>query len=390
MIPRHKRPRLILWLVLAGVLGLVSSLTALAEAERTSGYYTVVDRDTGQVILRTGLVVRVGDQYLTGNNLFYRITRIQGETAYADFVERVNLQTMLPPSESWPVRAWKAAAAFLHLAAKPQRVGAIAIYHTHSDESYVPTDGTDSIPGRGGIYQVGKALADKLKGTGQKVVHSYAVHNPHDGMAYERSRRTAIDLLRENPAALLDIHRDAAPRQEYADRIGNEGVTKIQIVLGRSNPKLAANEDFAKRVKAVIDRKYPGLIKGIFYGSGRYNQDLTPRALLLEMGAQTNARQSAERGAAIFAAAAQSVITSPTAGAGPAGGSGTWRALLYILEGILALAVLFLLINAGSFRSAGRHLGSFVNQEFTSALGQKKRKPSADAKKRADGEEPRE
>ena len=52
-------------------------------------------------------------------------------------------------------------------------------------------------------------------------------------------------------------------------------MTKVQIVLGRTNPNLKANEAFAKQVKAVVDKKYPGLIKGIFYGDGKYNQDLS-------------------------------------------------------------------------------------------------------------------
>ena len=36
-------------------------------------------------------------------------------------------------------------------------------------------------------------------------------HDPHDAMAYDRSRRTAAELLKKNPIALLDIHRDAVP-----------------------------------------------------------------------------------------------------------------------------------------------------------------------------------
>ena len=49
-----------------------------AEEERRTGYYTVVDADTGQVIWRTGLMVRAGDEYLTANNLRYRVTRLDG------------------------------------------------------------------------------------------------------------------------------------------------------------------------------------------------------------------------------------------------------------------------------------------------------------------------
>ena len=362
-------------LALACLAALAVALPASAEEERRSGYYTIVDADTGQVIWRTGLVVYPGDEYLTSNNLRYRVTRMADDTGYAKFLGQEELAAVLPAEGNWLARLMDSVGGFLGLARKGgKKTGPVAIYHTHSDESYVPTDGTSSKRGLGGIYQVGRALSERLRRLGEPTVHSYASHNPHDGMAYERSRRTAVNLLKENPAALLDIHRDAAPRQEYADRVDNEGVTKVQIVLGRSNPNLKANEAFAKQVKAIVDRKYPGFIKGIHYGQGKYNQDLSPRALLLEFGAHTNARQSAERGAAIFAAAAQDVVaTGARPGVGGAQNAGAWRAMLYVLGGILAVAVLFLLINAGSFSGAGRNLGRFFRREFASALGEKKR-----------------
>ncbi|MGE5550950.1 MAG: stage II sporulation protein P [Bacteroidota bacterium] len=352
---------------------MVAAVPARAEEERSKGYYTMVDKDTGQVICRTGIVIYPGDQYLTGNNLLYRVVRLDGDTAYAEYLGREELSAALPPERGWLARAFDGVAGFLGLAQGGGKSGPVAIYHTHSDESYIPTDGAASTPGFGGIYRVGKSLAERLMRGGVRAIHSEANHNPHDGLAYERSRRTATDLLKQSPAALLDVHRDAAPRQEYADQVNSQGVTKVQIVLGRSNPNLKANEAFARRLKAVVDRKYPGLIKGIYYGHGKYNQDLSPRALLLEMGAQSNARESAERGAMIFAAAAESLV-----GAGPAGrsreASGAWRSVLYVLGGVLVVAVIFLLLNSGSFSGASRNLGRFFRSEFTSALGAKKPK----------------
>jgi stage II sporulation protein P len=53
----------------------------------------------------------------------------------------------------------------------------------------------------------------------------------------------------------------------------------------------------AMKVKAVADEMYPGLFKDIFYGKGDYNQDLTPRAMLLEMGTYEHTRERAEKSA---------------------------------------------------------------------------------------------
>lgn len=373
--------------ILLGLALAAAPRPASAEEERRSGYYTMVDDETGQVICRTGLVVYPGDRYLTGNNLLYRVVHLDGDTAYAQYLGREELRADLPAGgRSWLSRTIARFAGFLGLAPGGGGSGPVAIYHTHSDESYIPTDGTDSIPVRGGIYQVGKALAQRLHRTGLRVERSEVSHYPHDGMAYERSRRTAAALLRNNPAALFDIHRDAAPRNEYADRLNNQGVTKVQIVLGSSNPNLKANEAFAKRLKAIIDRKYPGLIKGIYYGRGKYNQDLSPRALLLEMGAHTNARESAERGAAIFAAAAADLMAVAARSASRGETSGAWRSILYILLGVVGVAAVFLFLNAGSISGAGRNLGRFFRREF--AGGHIEERETGGEAKGPDGKEP--
>ncbi|MGQ9779475.1 MAG: stage II sporulation protein P [Bacillota bacterium] len=359
------KKRRLLWPV---VLLFLLAAPLYAEEERRQGYYTIVDEETGRLICRTGLVVHVGDEYLTADNLRYRVVKVKEDTAYAAFRGREDLSAFISRGANPGFFRW-----FLALVGKDEK-RPVAIYHTHNDESYLPTDGTESIPGGGGVIRVGESLAARLRREKIPAVHSRAAHDPHDGLAYERSRRTAVALLRHNPSALLDIHRDAAPRQEYAEEIGGTGVTKIQIVLGRTNPNLKANETFAKQIKATIDRKYPGLIKGIFYGAGKYNQDLSPRALLLEFGAHTNARQSAERAAAIFARAAGDLLATPSRAALRGQNAGAWRAVLWVLGAAVVVALIFLFLNASGLGEAGRNLGRFFRREFASALGERRRR----------------
>ena len=112
-----------------------------------------------------------------------------------------------------------------------------------------------------------------------------ASHVPHDAGAYRRSRKTAVSLMREaQPTLLLDVHRDGVPAEEYDKQIEGTDVTKVRIVIGRGNQNREANEEFALKVKAVADKLYPGLVKDIYLGKGSYNQDLMPRAILLEFG----------------------------------------------------------------------------------------------------------
>jgi stage II sporulation protein P len=107
---------------------------------------------------------------------------------------------------------------------------------------------------------------------------------------------------------LVDVHRDAAPASAYKTNVSGKSVTKIKLVVGRSNPKMAANLAFAKKLKAHIDKNHPGLSAGIFIGHGSYNQDLTSQAMLIEVGADKNTRENAEEGVRLLSSSIPEVL----------------------------------------------------------------------------------
>ena len=76
----------------------------------------------------------------------------------------------------------------------------VRIYHTHNDESYVPSSGTNPETMAGVIFSGGQALADAMENLGFTVIWSDNSHLPHDGQAYTRSRQTAMELLEKNPS----------------------------------------------------------------------------------------------------------------------------------------------------------------------------------------------
>lgn len=87
-------------------------------------------------------------------------------------------------------------------------------------------------------------------------------------MAYERSRRTIIDLVKQQPEAVFDVHRDAVPPQVYSTTINGQEVSKVQLVVGKYGPTGKQIEDYALQIKAEADKKYQGLVKGIFFAKG--------------------------------------------------------------------------------------------------------------------------
>jgi len=366
--------------------------TAVCYAnESSSGNYSTVVDEAGNSVYMTGWKMRAGDQVLTENNQRYEVFRVEGNIAYAKFLGDVNLSAYYHEDTGILGRL----KAYLKPAiAEAEGNGKVAIYHTHSDESYVPTDGAESILGAGGIYKVGDAFTSSLEKKGVTVIHSQAKHDPHDDMAYERSRRTALDLIKkEQPDAIFDVHRDAVPPQVYKTTIEGQDVSKVQLVVGKYGPTGKQIEDYALQLKAASDKQHPGLVKGIFFAKGGdYNQDLHPRSMLLEVGAQSNERESAEKGIALFSDIVPTVLGKSSTPTGPhaagttgaagntglgsaaGGASGAAKSMGWILGLLLVGVVAFLLLSTGSLKETGAKLKNFTSTEFANFLGTKKSK----------------
>lgn len=266
-------------------------LAPQSESMETNSYYVV--RDTlGLTVLETGLPVHVDDQYIDEHNVRYIVIKVDGKSAVADIITDTESAAGGPDPS--------AAAIPLANQSIPAQAGAarhVVIYHTHTDESYVPSSGQASQPSAGDVFTVGNILTDSLQKSGISVTHSTAAHDPHDINAYNRSRKTLAQLLKEQPDAAFDIHRDSAPASAYITTINGVDTSKVMIVIGRSNPNMKTNLNYASNIKATADSLYPGLIRGIFMGKGDYNQDLYPTDILFEVGTETISIDLAENAA---------------------------------------------------------------------------------------------
>lgn len=293
-----------LLLLFMSILIFVLAGSALAHEEMQGDqYFSLVD-EKNRVINQTGIKVYPGDIFIAADNSRYRVMDVTGTTARCIYQG----QEAMPSFDSIAKTQASLGSQAIPVLGKGKQQPTIAVYHTHSDESYVPSDGKESINGDGGIYDVGAALVKQLKAQGFKVNYNTDNHNPHDINAYSRSRKTASALLKQMPAAIIDVHRDATPAGEYQASVKGQDVTKIKLVVGRSNPNSKTNMEFAKRIKVAMDKITPGLSEGIYVGKGDYNQDLSPRAMLIEVGAHTNSKAEAERGVKMFAQVLPSVL----------------------------------------------------------------------------------
>lgn len=343
---------------------LIDNLKAFI-GHREEDFLEVYD-ESGEYIFGSCMGLSKGDKYINEENREYEVIKITEEKAIAKFLGEVDLlagEKILGSLEDLPP---------LVANSKEKSVG---LYHTHSAESYKP--GPAFKEEKGEIYDVGSSLKTALEKRGITVIQSSDSFLPHDGGAYDRSRGTAASLLRKGVDAVFDLHRDAIPRaKDYLTKIEGEEMSKIRLVVGRQNPNRGPNDQLAKRLKAVADKKFPGLIMGIFYANGKYNQDLSPKALLFEFGTHVTTEQEATKSATKLADIIHTVLygSNTSTGGGQQGtdqamGTAGWKNFLWIIGSLIVAGVLFLLINEKGRSGIKKRLKEFSGEEFANILG---------------------
>ncbi|MBE5799984.1 MAG: stage II sporulation protein P [Clostridiales bacterium] len=328
--------------------------------------------------------------------MLYRIKEVSGTQAIA---ERAGEEAM--PDVSWldtglaqPVFAAEDDGVPTSSGDKSGDRKLIAMYVTHSDESYVPSDGTQSIEGQGGIYDVARDFRDALQERGIDVILDESTHLPHDSGAYRRSRRTAERLLQNRPDAIIDIHRDGIPDpEEYETTIGGKNASQVRLLVGRSNQNSEVNRAFAKQIKAVADKKYPGLIKDIFIGKGNYNQDLSPNAILLEFGTHTISKERVLGSTDVMADVVSTTLYGPETGSAKSAESaasgakesaqketdkaknkGSMSGILLLAILVIAGVIIFAFAQTGSGKGMGKKIGRNIREMTGGLIGRKKDK----------------
>jgi len=350
-------------------------LSPQAHAQNTqeeSSVYRLITLDGAYLTSHAGRVY-MDDEYISADNQLYIVVQVNDETQTA---------VAAHIGEEPPANRDKAREVFAYAenTQAPERK-LICMYSTHSDESYVPTDGEASLLEDAGIYDVNAALKEELEKLGVTVILDETSHLPHDTKAYSRSRRTAEELLKRSPDALLDIHRDGIPdKNEYLTEVNGEETSKVRLLVGRSNPNVDANREFAKLLKETADEKYSGLIKDIFIGKGNYNQELYPKAILLEFGTHTLDKDLVLNSTPMMADVLYTVLYGDSAQAAPsgqntedtqnkAGGNGImWLVIIAGLGGLI-----YLLISSGTLKNLGSRISRAASEITGGSLGRREK-----------------
>ena len=358
---KDKFTRFLLSFFLALALYCACAVNASADDQVDAEALHVAVDGSGAYLFSIHGVLSEGDEYIADDNVLYRIATVNSGNAIA---EKIGEEPM--PDVSW-LDVGEAQAVFASdeiTQAVSAKANAdkrlIALYVTHSDESYIPSDGSQSINGQGGIYDVASEFRDALQKQGVDVILDESTHLPHDSGAYRRSRQTAERLLQKQPDAIIDIHRDGIPDEsEYARTINGEEASRVRLLVGRSNQNSSVNREFAKQLKAVADKQYPGLVKDIFIGKGNYTQDLAPHAILLEFGTHTISKERVLNSTDMMAqvmsttlygtqtGSAASEKSSSNQDAAVQSNKGVSGGMIFLVLSVIAGVIIFLLAQTG-------------------------------------------
>jgi stage II sporulation protein P len=178
----------------------------------------------------------------------------------------------------------------------------VIIYHTHATESYQPVSEGNfhSLDAYGTVREVGNELAKALEARGIQVIHDTTVHDsPSYNQSYTRSLETVKKLLGDNGSNvyLIDLHRDAAAyigNVAITTSINNDTIAKFSLVVGTGNPNAAALRSFADQVIKTAEKVHPGFGGKVIEKPYKFNQYVSDRHILLEVGNNQNTIEEAK------------------------------------------------------------------------------------------------
>ena len=197
----------------------------------------------------------------------------------------------------------------------------VLILHTHTSESYTPVSGQTyeqtsefrTLDPCYNMLRIGDQLTGDLQNAGIQVLHDREFHDyPSYNGSYADAAESTAAYLEEYPSIrlVLDIHRDAADtaygQMTTQCSVGGQPSAQLMLVVGTdsgglSHPNWEENLSLALKLQVTLERQNPGICRNLNLTYYRYNQHLSPGALLVEIGAAGNTLDEALTAASALA-----------------------------------------------------------------------------------------
>lgn len=187
----------------------------------------------------------------------------------------------------------------------------VLIIHSHGSESYEKTDKYEessayrTLNTDYNMISIGAELKRILETGGVQVIHDTQMHDqPSYSASYSQARKSIKKYLEEYPSIclVLDLHRDAVENAQgkqvkFTAKQNGQTAAQLMLVVGTdvrlSHPDWPENMSLAVKLHALLEKSFPGICRPISFRSQRFNQDLSPGALLVEVGSAGNTHEEA-------------------------------------------------------------------------------------------------
>lgn len=195
----------------------------------------------------------------------------------------------------------------------------VLILHSHTTESYAKNGEAyqESAAYRTldegyNMLSIGDRVTERLESEGIRVIHDREFHDyPSYTGAYNHARKSLQAFLHDNPQVqlVLDLHRDAADGSHqlktHALRDGRDS-SQLMLVLGTGNsglpnPSWEQNTALALKLQTLLQQQCPGICRPLSLRGQRFNQDLGPATVLVEVGAAGDTHDQALQAAEALA-----------------------------------------------------------------------------------------
>ena len=188
----------------------------------------------------------------------------------------------------------------------------VLILHSHATESYTKTyeryqesASYRTLDEGYNMLSIGHRVAELLEQQGIRVIHDRNLHDyPNYNTAYGNSRTSARKYLQQYPSIqlILDLHRDALEQNgaqlATTATVRGQPSAQLMLVMGTDAGSLdhkdwEENLSLALKLQTQLELQTPGITRPIQLRSQRFNQDLLPGSLLVEVGAAGNTHKEA-------------------------------------------------------------------------------------------------
>lgn len=177
----------------------------------------------------------------------------------------------------------------------------IYIYNSHQTEEYMPTSFVEYSV-RPTVEMNNYILEEKFEKEGfttyveeERIKEILNKNNWNYAGSYLASRTLLEKRKQEYPSLkyFIDVHRDSLPKSRTTVIINEKDYATILFIVGLENKNYQENLSFTEKINNKLNEKYPSLSKGIYKKEGEgvngvYNQDFSPRTILVEMGGPEN------------------------------------------------------------------------------------------------------